>query len=885
MKELFLPILLFLLSYPAFSQEAQVNVNIKDGTPLEDFISLVERDFGLLFSYRAEDVLDVKLKALSMQGEIANVLTKVLQPTPLQCKIINDNYVVLSRKPIGEEDHWLTFCGQVKDSLDNSPIAFASIFFTKSKKGTTTSSDGSFEIKGPLMANDSLVISYVGCQSQSFLAKSFSVNPCKIIHLSSVDFGEDFVVVTEYLTEGIELNNNDFSTQLRPNKSGILPGYVEADILESLQFLPGISSTDGTASGLSMRGGTADQNLILWEDIPIYHAAHYFGTISAFNPYIIDKVSVYRGGFDVGYGGRVSGVVDLKSEGLNTTKNKFGVGMNFLNVYTNGSISLADNKLKVVYSLRRSIAELWRSPTYESLTNRIQQGVLVQDVDLDNLPKGITINDDFRFFDSNVKLAYQASDKDELSIAGFYGYNDFEGEILDNRLKQRQADTLYLDNRGLSISWRHQWNDRLSTRLLAIHSDYAYTYDYRLQTESQNQMPGQPTEFENDKKGLKESRIEEQQIHIVNSYETKRAAELKLGYQLVDYETDFSLEKVRGSGVLDKEQRQKESKLHVLYGGFKTKNETRVGLDAGLRLSYFGLDKSTFFEPRIRLWYKQSDHLSFHFNGGRYYQFLSQLYEIAGDDSSISTPVWTLAGGNEAPVLDAFQFQGGMIFQKGSWLLDLQLYTKQINGQSSLSSEFDEELTRRYHIGNSKVRGVDVLLKKRWGGFRSWVSYTFSKNDYDFPTFFDPSFPGPTDQRHIFNWSNSYAWKQWEFSLGWRVSSGNPYSLLENFELKTNEDSPTGPKEFVRPVVPEFNSGNLPAMHQLDAAIRYTILPKKKGTWKGVIGLSVLNIYDQQNIYNRTFSIRKRPNEMANLEYTDKVALGFTPNMVFRVEW
>jgi hypothetical protein len=108
---------------------------------------------------------------------------------------------------------------------------------------------------------------------------------------------------------------------------------------------------------------------------------------------------------------------------------------------------------------------------------------------------------------------------------------------------------------------------------------------------------------------------------------------------------------------------------------------------------------------------------------------------------------------------------------------------------------------------------------------------------------------------------------------------------LENFELKTIEDSPTGPKEFVRPVVPEFNSGNLPAMHQLDAAIRYTILPKKKGTWKGVIGLSVLNIYDQQNIYNRTFSIRKRPNEMANLEYTDKVALGFTPNMVFRVEW
>ncbi len=885
MKQLLFSILFFLLSYPAFSQEAPINVNIKAGTPLEDFIRFLENEHGFLFSYKENDVYEVKLEAYSMQAEIGNVLTKVLQATPVQHKIINGNYIVLSRKPVAKESNWLTFCGQVKDSLANSPLAFATVFFTKSKKGTTTSSDGSFKIKGPLLPNDSLVVSYVGYQNQSFLAKSFSEKPCRTIHLSSVDFGENFVVVTEYLTEGIELNNNDFSTQLRPNESGILPGQVEADILESLQFLPGVSSTDGTASGLSIRGGTADQNLILWEDIPVYHAAHYFGTISAFNPYIIDKVSVYRGGFDVGYGGRVSGVIDLKSEDLEVTENNFGVGTNFLNTYTNGRISLADNKLKVVYSLRRSMAELWRSPTYESLTRRIQQGVLVQNVDLEKLPEGIRINDDFQFFDSNVKLAYQVSNKDEISVAGFYGYNNFEGEVFDDVIRQRQTDTLYLDNQGFSVSWRHQWSDRLSTRILGVHSDYAYDYDYRLQTLSPNPMPGPSPTIASGKNGLKESRIEEQQIHIINSYKTRKAQELRLGYQLVDYETSFSLENSSDGGKLDRERRRKEARLHVLYGGFKTRQDARLGLDAGGRLNYFDFDKSTCFEPRVRLWYRQSDHLIFHFNGGRYYQFLSQLYEIRGDESSIDTPVWTLAGGKESPVLDAFQFQAGMIFQKSSWLLDLQLYTKQVNNQSSLSSGFDEEVTREFDIGDSKVRGVDVLLKKRWGGFRSWVSYTFSKNDYDFPTFFDTDFPGPTDQRHIFNWSNSYAWEQWELSLGWKISSGNPYSLRKNFVLKIAEEGSDGPAEFILPVIPEFNSENLPAMHQLDAAVRYTILPKKKGTWKGVIGLSLLNIYDQDNIYSRRFSIRQRPNQAPKLEYHDKIGLGFTPNMVFRVEW
>lgn len=883
MKIFFTILYCCLLSYSLFAQEESITIDLKKETSLEDFINLLETEHGLLFSYMEQDVQGILLEKQSTSLPVPDLLTKVLQSTGLQYKIINENYIVLTKKQILDEEDWLTFCGQIKDGLTQSPLAYANVFFLKSKKGTVTETDGYFQIESPLIAGDSLVFSYVGYEEKRFLAKAFIIEPCKEVALSLRDFGEDLVVVTEYLTEGVELNNKDLSTQLRPNKSGLLPGQAEPDVLETLQFLPGITSTDATASNLSIRGGRPDQNLILWEDIPIYHAAHYFGTISAFNPYIIDKVSVYRGGFDAGYGGRVSGVIDLKSEDLSDEGSDFVVGANMLNFYTNGHLSLANNKLKIIYSARRSFAELWRSPTYESLTKRIQQGVLVQDVDLDNLPPGIRINDDFTFLDSNIKLAYQLSEKDDLSVAAFYGYNDFKAEIFDDNFKQRQTDTLYLDNQGVSLAWNHRWNDQFSLRLLGVHSAYKYNYEYRLQTESQNQPP-MPSSTVIDRSGLKESKVEEQQIHLTGKYITARTRELGIGYHLVQYDTDYSLFSIRERGREREEGQQAKAKLHTLYSTFKTPSKGRYGFDAGVRLNYFDANNNVIVEPRLRLWYNYSKHLSFHVNGGRYVQYLNQLYEIAGDDSSIRTPVWALAEGKESKVLDALQFQAGLIFQKKTWLLDLQTYVKRVEGQTSLSSEFGDDLASQFHSGSSNVRGVDVLLKKRWGGFRTWVSYALSQNTYEFPTFFDPSFSAPNDQRHVFNLSNSYVLSQWSFSLGWKISSGRPYSLLEDYVLQFSADM-DGPKEFIVPVTNEYNSGTLRATHQLDAAVRYSILPRNSSNWKGVIGLSLLNIYDQRNVYSRTFSIRTKPNDQSVLEYTDNISLGFTPNLVFRLEW
>ena len=126
--------------------------------------------------------------------------------------------------------------------------------------------------------------------------------------------------------------------------------------------------------------------------------------------------------------------------------------------------------------------------------------------------------------------------------------------------------------------------------------------------------------------------------------------------------------------------------------------------------------------------------------------------------------------------------------------------------------------------------------------------------------------------------------KQFEFSLGWKIISGLPYSLREYYEIKINSPG-MGARETIRPIVKTFNSERLPAMHQLDASVSYTILPKDAKKWKGIIGLSLLNIYNQNNLYSRAFLIDVRANQMPSLKYSNKVDLGFTPNLMLRWEW
>lgn len=910
-------LLLFLFSFSFYLATAQ-NVQVKN-TPLSTIIYQLENDYGYLFSYKEADVKGVNITADIEGKDIEHLLQQLLSTTNLQFEILNKNSIILTQRTLPTEELIIeeipVLCGVIKDQLTEQPLSYANVFIKNSTKGVSTNLNGKFQLKTTFSQSDSIVISYVGYEEKRFAAIEFQQKKCPEIALNYLDYDDDFIVVTDYLTDGIQLENNSTYTNLQPNKIGALPGQAEPDILQTIQFLPGASSPDGSASGINIRGGSSDQNLILWENIPIYHTAHYFGMISAFNPYIIDQAQVYRGGFSANYGGRISSVINLSSDVHQEDKPQFGAGVNFINAYTYGKLRTLKDKLSITYSLRRSITDLWHSPTYNSITKRVHQGVLFEIPITRDIPDNYQINNSFSFLDGNFKANYQITPRSNLNVAALYGTNHFLSSITDDFISSTQTDSLYLENSGISLSWQQQWLPNFNSEVLALQSDFLYNYNYdfiSIRRPEQNKF------------GVKNNHISEKQLQFNNSYQTDRQETWRLGYQLQHYDVNFQITGSASKFDDSAGQHQHASLVHTLYTDFSTPTQRKLGTELGIRWTHFKKNDSRFFEPRLRLWYQPIKTLQLYANAGRYHQFLNQLIQFRGNASSIDTPIWVLSGLRESPILKSDQYQIGAVFQKKTLLIDIQLYHKSINGLTSLATNFDENISTSFHIGSAEVQGIDILLKKRWGKLRSWLSYSYSNIEHRFKTFFDRKFPSSNEQPHQLHWVNTYQHKNFDFALGWKLNSGTPYSLLQNFVLTSGNSSNNNNQVFqLQPITNEFNSGRLPLQHQMDASINYTYLPSNGKDWKATFGLSVSNIYNQENVYERGFFISstQRNGQGGNgngqdgngngqggngngqggngngqggngqnqssqtLRYLNRSKLGFTPNIVIRIEW
>ncbi len=859
-----------------FSQTKLIEIESGEKS-LESVLMTLENEYQLLLSYQMEDVKGVVVYTPKPPTFSTEFLKIILADTPLSVELIQDNFIIrlkdIPQKISSEQPADRTpsiLCGVIKDQAAQMPLEFASVFLLGSTQGGTTNQAGRFELKCFPKENDTLVIRYVGYEEKRLLARDFLASDCPNVELTYLSFDQDFVVVTDYLTDGISLYDHGAYTKIKPNQLGQLPGQVEPEILETIHFLPGITAPDGSASNISIRGSTADQNLVLWENIPIYHTAHYFGMISAFNPYIMEKVSVYKSGFDASRGGKIAGVIDLKSYDQNMVTDQMMAGANSIHAYLNGRFSLANQKMAVVYSVRHSLTGLWRSPIYESLNKRIQQGELLQTSNAAD----IRITDAFDFFDSNLKGSYQFSKSDELNVAFFYGRNNFKSVIFDDNVQERQADTLDLQNMGGSINWTHHWNNQFSSNLIATSSDYNYDYFYELLTMSREKR----------RNGLKEGYIRENQLQWMNNYLLANKFKIDFGYHLNHYNIDFKINREsKNASKLDLSQTE-TALVHAVYSSLETPGNRKMGGKLGLRLSYFDRTEKAYFEPRLKLWYQLSDTWNFQLQAGRYHQFVSQILEIDRDDSNINTPVWAFIGEKNAPILTADQYFLGLVYHKKNWLIDLQFYQKFVKGLSTISLSFSEDFSNRTYLGNSVSTGVDVLLKKRWGDFRSWISYSYAKTNYKFPTFFDTDFLAPTDQRHVLRLANTWRIGSWDCSFGWKFSSGQPYARRENFEI-VNDGNMQEENFSLDPLRDEFNDATLPFTHQLDASFLYHFLPKNTDKWKAVFGVSFLNIYNQRNVYKRSLLIDNRLQSQPELKYIDQAEMGFAPNFMVRFEW
>ena len=252
------------------------------------------------------------------------------------------------------------------------------------------------------------------------------------------------------------------------------------------------------------------------------------------------------------------------------------------------------------------------------------------------------------------------------------------------------------------------------------------------------------------------------------------------------------------------------------------------------------------------------------------------------NDIGISNQIWISSDGQNIPVIESNQWTGGIILNKDGWTVDIEAYVKELVGITSLSNSFGELTNQPFSTGNSRIRGVDVLLKKRWDKYSSWVSYTLSNALYEFPNIDEEPFPASHDQRHGFQWVHLYKTGPWEFTLGWQLRSGLPTTVPSGVEVFTNPLNGNKSPYFV---YEKQNGLRMAHYHRLDASALYHF--GNKSGFNGFAGISLLNIYNRLNILGKDFIFDEYDQMTTDYDVLEvnTAGLKFTPNIVVKVSW
>jgi outer membrane cobalamin receptor len=652
------------------------------------------------------------------------------------------------------------------------------------------------------------------------------------------------VLVDEFLAKGIRKTNQHYI--ISPQKVQTLPGITDADILQSLQQLPGVKSPNETATGLYIRGGTADQNLILLDGIRLYHPGHLFGMISSINPNVEQTVNYYNKAVNPKFGERVSGIIDIQSTNKISDKTKINAGINTLNADVYLQTPLVKNKLGLQLSGRKSMTEWWQSSTFNALETKVFQNTNFRDFDNNN---------QFKFHDYSAKLNFKPNDKTEISLSGLVIKNDLDyRNIIETDSISNQK--MNIENYGFSLNWTQKYSPKFTQKMLIFYSLYSFDY-----------LKKQDYDTDKFEAFKKLNRVVDSGAELNFDYQINDQSSLAFGYQVYGNDISYLFNSYNQDLGVVLSLKHLYNVTHAGYAHVKQDLGSWT-IKPGLRYTFYTQMKASSIEPRLLLQKTFSESFVWQVSYERRSQILSQVRENAANDLSLENYVWVLSDNAEYPIQKANQFTSGFIFKKSNWLLDVDAYYKNISGITSFTLGFLGENGNEIRQGKGFTKGVDVLLQKSAASWRTWMTYTYQDSQNRFSTLNDANyFASNADIKHSFNLAFNKRWNAFLFTAGWFWHSGKPFSTIDNSGEITS-----------------YNAQRLPDYHRLDISASYQFQNAKGSTFK--IGASLYNLYNRQTLISKELE-RQYANlsDFSTPRYVgrDFYSLGIMPNVFFRV--
>lgn len=831
----------FFIFTAVFSQEESKEIL------LTDFLLQTEKNYDVKFSFSVEEVSKKHIILPKDTTSIEDVINYLNAKTILQFTKIDDRYITVSRL-----NKVISVCGKVLDFIDNSPISLATIMVENSEKGATTDEKGFFFIEN-ILASDTLKISFLGYKS--ILIKAIDVRQkdnCEIVFLKEASVELNEIVIERFFTAGLQ-KNSDGSVTLNTESFGILPGLIQPDILQTVKVLPGVESVNETISNINVRGGTNDQNLIIWDGIKMYHYGHFFGLISAYNPYLTNKVSIYKNGTSSEFSDGVSSTIVMETK--NVVDSKFSGAFGFDLLSTDFLIRTPiTKKIALHISARRSFTDFINTPTYQNYFDRSFQENTVSSASVKNTSK------DFYFYDYSLKFLYDININHSLRINYIHIKNslDYQEHFdADNSISTDKSN-LEQENLGSSIVWNADWSARFSTKSTFFYSKY------KINSSDFNRENNQFLKREND--------VLETGFKITTKYKLTKNFDFINGF-------DFNEIGVKNmTSVNAPEFFMSDKDVLIKNALFSEIEFNKKGTYArvGLRTNHFSKFNLFLFEPRINIRQKISNSFFSKLEAEIKHQSIAQKIDFEDNFLGVEKRRWVLSDEKNIPIIKSKQLSIGVDYSLKDFQIDVTGFYKKVEDITVSNQGFYNNVQNLNAVGSYTVKGIEFIANKKINHFSSWLSYTYSKNNYNFSVFSPNIFLSNLDITHSLNAAITYKLnKNIDFSIGSVLRTGKPFTN----PVTGNETIENGNKTIVNYDAP--NQNRLPNFFRLDASTSYKFSFYKDVNMTFRAGIT--NILDRKNIINSYYVVDE--NSQTNTKRVNNLSLPFTPNISFRVDF
>jgi len=827
-------VLLFIVaSFYAASQETQ------DTRSLLTILEEVGDRYGYSFNYALSSIENIRLAPPDNQWTLEEVIQYLTDKTGLVFTMLPNKFIAIKK---GNR----LLCGYLKDKDTQKSLPYATI--NGSTASTVSDENGYFEltVNG---SDEEITIRYLGYKDLKRQARYFTAGNCTDIYLIPQQQQLPEIVLYDYLVRGID-QLDDGSYRIDFSRFSILPGLTETDVLQSVQAFPGIQSINETVSDINIRGGTNDQNLLLWDDIKMYQSGHFFGLISMFNPMITQNVSLRKNGTPASLTDGVSGTIAMETDDALTDQISGSLGLNFID-FSGFLDAPIGQRSSLQVAARKAISDFVETPTYAEYFSRISQ-----DTEIENNGAGSSNSDKaFDFYDASLRWLWKPSDKDQLRINFIHASNNLqfnENSTLNNVIESRES-SLKQNTVATGIRYRRSWNRNLSTTV------QLYNTDYVLRAINAN--------IQNNQRFLQENKVSETGARLSAGYLLTDRLLWTNGYQFIETKVT-NLDDVDNPVFV----RLNGDVLRIHSGftelGYSSGNR-RTNANLGLRFNYLGKFGRQLWEPRLSFNHRFLQWMTLELLGEVKHQNTSQVINFQNDFLGIEKRRWQLSNDLDIPVIRGKQVSAGLSFNKAGWLLNAVGYLKEVEGITAQSQGFQNQYEFQKAIGSYKASGMDLLVRKQFKGTSTWLSYSYLNADYTFDAFPERTFPSNYDITHTLTLGVSYETSRLKLAAGWNWRSGRPVTGIDAANPLVNNQVNYGPS----------NADQLPDYMRVDLSAMYQFLMSRRS--RAQLGFSVWNLLDRQNYLNNYY----RPNAAGGASEFFQRSLGLTPNVVFRVHF